>query len=129
MSSNAPLENSRAVTDLNSTYRWCLTGYAQISTVEILADDLSRFYSTPIINGLSDAYPLFRFLQIRPWYDWTEFHGNVSKIERRNREWLFLRPRPSFNCVLMIPKSDPRCRSASGHLCDVQLSSDEKLHA
>jgi hypothetical protein len=39
----------------------------------------------------------------------------------------FLVPGPSV-CILMIPESNPCCRSASGHLCDVQLPSDEKFH-
>ncbi|KLO17670.1 hypothetical protein SCHPADRAFT_900413 [Schizopora paradoxa] len=53
---------SRAVTMLESKYKWCLTG-------------------TPITNSLTDAYPLLRFLQIRPWYDWDEFNAHVARHE------------------------------------------------
>jgi hypothetical protein len=34
---------------------------------------------------------LFRFLKIRPWYDWTEFHSHITLIEKRNREFAFMR--------------------------------------
>ncbi|KII91157.1 hypothetical protein PLICRDRAFT_104830 [Plicaturopsis crispa FD-325 SS-3] len=57
--------SSRAVTELKATYRWCLTG-------------------TPIINSLSDTYPLIRFLRIRPWYDWKDFNTQVAIIEKKN---------------------------------------------
>ncbi|KAK0211484.1 SNF2 family N-terminal domain-containing protein [Armillaria fumosa] len=56
---------SRATTELRSLYRWCLTG-------------------TPIINSLSDVYGYLRFLKIRPWYDWKEFHGHVNLLEKKN---------------------------------------------
>ncbi|SJL12855.1 uncharacterized protein ARMOST_16287 [Armillaria ostoyae] len=56
---------SRATTDLQCIYRWCLTG-------------------TPIINSLSDVYGYLRFLRIRPWYDWKEFHGHVNLLEKKN---------------------------------------------
>lgn len=41
---------------------------------------------TPIVNTLSDAYGLFRFLRIRPWYDWEEFNGKIARVERKNRK-------------------------------------------
>lgn len=47
--------------------------------------------STPIINGLVDAYALFRFLRFRPWHDWQEFNGHVSRIEKKNRASTFAR--------------------------------------
>ena len=40
---------SNAVTYIEATYRWCLTG-------------------TPITNSLADCYAFMRFLEIRPWY-------------------------------------------------------------
>lgn len=51
---------SRAVTDLQSEHRWVLSG-------------------TPIINGLQDAYGMFRFLKVRPWYDLKEFQVSASQ--------------------------------------------------
>ncbi|KAF8804469.1 hypothetical protein BYT27DRAFT_7243611 [Phlegmacium glaucopus] len=56
---------SRACIDLRSIYRWCLTG-------------------TPIINSLSDVYGYLRFLKVRPWYDWAEFHPHVGLLEKKN---------------------------------------------
>ncbi|KAK0480890.1 SNF2 family N-terminal domain-containing protein [Armillaria novae-zelandiae] len=56
---------SRATTELRCLYRWCLTG-------------------TPIINSLSDVYGYLRFLKIRPWYDWKEFHDHVNLLEKKN---------------------------------------------
>ncbi|KAJ7484700.1 SNF2 superfamily protein [Mycena latifolia] len=55
---------SRAVTELSAIHRWCLT-------------------ATPIINSLVDVYGYLRFLKIRPWYDWTEFHGHVGRLEKK----------------------------------------------
>lgn len=57
---------SEAVDDLDSIYRWCLTG-------------------TPIINTTVDAYGLLRFLRLRPWYEWQEFNGSIGRHEKRNR--------------------------------------------
>jgi hypothetical protein len=49
---------------------------------------LIKLHSTPIVNALSDAYPLLRFLRIRPWYDWQEFNPYISRIEKKNRGFL-----------------------------------------
>ncbi len=51
----------------------------------ILISFPDRFCSTPIINSLSDVYGYLRFLRIRPWYDWKEFHGHVNLLEKKNR--------------------------------------------
>ncbi|KAJ7190933.1 SNF2 superfamily protein [Mycena pura] len=55
---------SRAVTELSSKLRWCLT-------------------ATPIVNGVVDVYGSLRFLKIRPWYDWTEFNHHVARLEKK----------------------------------------------
>ncbi|KAL0958396.1 hypothetical protein HGRIS_000537 [Hohenbuehelia grisea] len=60
---NKKTRTSRAVSELQATYRWCLTG-------------------TPIINGLSDVYPYFRFLRLRPWYDDAEFKAHIGSREK-----------------------------------------------
>src|ERR1700761_9204263 len=57
---------SRAVTELSSKLRWCLT-------------------ATPIVNGVVDVYGSLRFLKIRPWYDWTEFNPHVARLEKKQR--------------------------------------------
>lgn len=78
---------SRSVTDLDTTYRWCLTG-------------------TPIINGLVDAYALFRFLRFRPWYDWQEFNGHISIIEKKNPELASKRLQAIFTSIMLRRKKD-----------------------
>ncbi|OAX39929.1 hypothetical protein K503DRAFT_865031 [Rhizopogon vinicolor AM-OR11-026] len=78
---------SRSVTDLDSTYRWCLTG-------------------TPIINGLVDAYALFRFLRFRPWHDWQKFNGHVSIIEKKNPELASTRLQAIFTLIMLRRKKD-----------------------
>ncbi|TFY75227.1 hypothetical protein EWM64_g8785 [Hericium alpestre] len=78
---------SRAVTMLESTYRWVLTG-------------------TPIINGLTDAYALLRFLKIRPWYDWDEFHKQIGCHEKKNPKLASSRLQAIFAAVLLRRKKD-----------------------
>lgn len=68
--SHCMLGMSRAITDLNATYRWCLTG-------------------TPIVNSLADVYGLIRFLKIRPWYDWAHFQSKIGILEKKKRESSF----------------------------------------
>ena len=58
---------SQAVCSLQADLRWCLTG-------------------TPITNGVADAYGLLRFLRIRPWWDWSEFNGEIARYESKDRE-------------------------------------------
>lgn len=41
---------------------------------------------TPIVNSLSDVYGYIRFLKVRPWYDWSEFHGEIGKLEKKKRK-------------------------------------------
>lgn len=55
---------SRAVTELQATYRWCLTG-------------------TPVINSLTDVYPYLRFIRVRPWHDWTDFRLHIASLEKK----------------------------------------------
>ncbi|KAF8067663.1 SNF2 family N-terminal domain-containing protein [Lyophyllum atratum] len=61
---NRRTRTSRAVTSLQSTYRWCLTG-------------------TPIINSLVDIYGYVRFLKVRPWYDFKEFQHHIGALEKK----------------------------------------------
>ncbi|KAJ7336392.1 SNF2 superfamily protein [Mycena albidolilacea] len=73
---------SRAVTDLNAKYRWCLT-------------------ATPIVNNLSDVYGYLRFLRVRPWYDWKEFNDHVGKLEKKNPQLAVTRLQAILNLFLM----------------------------
>jgi SNF2 family DNA or RNA helicase len=51
---NKETQGSRAAHHLIATYRWCLTG-------------------TPMMNNVSELYPLIRFLKIRPYCDFKMF--------------------------------------------------------
>ncbi|KAI0313327.1 SNF2 family N-terminal domain-containing protein [Amylostereum chailletii] len=78
---------SRAVSKLTSTIRWALTG-------------------TPIVNGLADAYPILRFLQIRPWYDWKEFNDRIARIERKQPALAASRLQSIYRTVQLRRKKD-----------------------
>ncbi|OCH87359.1 hypothetical protein OBBRIDRAFT_796288 [Obba rivulosa] len=78
---------SRAVTKLEAKYRWCLTG-------------------TPIVNTLSDAYGLIRFLRIRPWYDWDEFNSKIARNERKNPQLAVERLQAIFRTMLIRRRKD-----------------------
>ncbi|GAA5916812.1 hypothetical protein JCM8208_004782 [Rhodotorula glutinis] len=56
---------SRAVTRLDALFRWALTG-------------------TPVTNSLADLFPLFRFLQLKPWYDWKDYNQSVVSYEKKH---------------------------------------------
>lgn len=92
---NKRTRGSRAVTKLESNYRWCLTG-------------------TPIINGLSDAYGLLRFLRIRPWYDWNDFNGHISRFERKQPVLATSRLQAIFATMLLRRKKDSAGRCWTG---------------
>ncbi|KAI0790352.1 SNF2 family N-terminal domain-containing protein [Abortiporus biennis] len=78
---------SRAVSELDAKYRWCLTG-------------------TPIINSLSDAYGLLRFLKIRPWYDWKEFNDRIALLEKKRPDLAATRLQSIFAVTLIRRKKD-----------------------
>ncbi|KAJ3999884.1 SNF2 superfamily protein [Lentinula boryana] len=80
---------SRAVTGLQCKYRWCLTG-------------------TPIINGLSDTYGYIRFLRIRPWYDFSEFHAQVGRLEKKNPQLAIIRLQTILNTFLLRRKKNSK---------------------
>ncbi|GJN91484.1 hypothetical protein Rhopal_004507-T1 [Rhodotorula paludigena] len=62
---NRATKISRAVTRVDSLFRWALTG-------------------TPITNSLSDLFGIFRYLQLKPWYDWSYYREQVVRFEKRN---------------------------------------------
>ncbi|KAG7091955.1 hypothetical protein E1B28_008344 [Marasmius oreades] len=78
---------SRAITDLSATYRWCLTG-------------------TPIINSLSDAYGVIRFLRVRPFYDWDEFNRHVARLEKKRPDLAVVKLQKIFDTFLLRRKKD-----------------------
>lgn len=51
---------------------------------------MSGVYRTPIYNALEDVYPYFRFLKLRPYYDWEIFRRNVlGSRHKRDRTYMF----------------------------------------
>ncbi len=64
---NKTTKVARAVAQLDGLLRWCLTG-------------------TPITNKLEDVFPMLRFLQIKPWYNWEEFRNRCVLGDRRANE-------------------------------------------
>jgi SNF2 family DNA or RNA helicase len=61
---NRTTRAAKAAFDLNSIYRWCLTG-------------------TPVMNTLGDLYPILHFLNISPQADPQEFRAHITKVEKR----------------------------------------------
>ncbi|GAA5838313.1 hypothetical protein JCM9279_003196 [Rhodotorula babjevae] len=55
---------SRAVTRLDALFRWALTG-------------------TPVTNSLADLFGIFRFLQLKPWYEWKRYSDSVVSYEKK----------------------------------------------
>jgi hypothetical protein len=96
---------SNAVVDLDSTYRWCLTGYTLALTQVFPPPDL-RFSRTPIINTLSDAFGLIRFLQLRPWDDWKEFNELIWRYEKRRPKLATDRLQTIFKTALLRRNKD-----------------------
>ncbi|KAL2150297.1 hypothetical protein VTH82DRAFT_7973 [Thermothelomyces myriococcoides] len=62
---NKDTQSSTAVHKINATYRWCLTG-------------------TPMMNGVSELYPLIRFLRIRPYSDFKTFQATFRGLSAKN---------------------------------------------
>ncbi|KAF9517774.1 hypothetical protein BS47DRAFT_1389493 [Hydnum rufescens UP504] len=78
---------SISVAELDSTYRWCLTG-------------------TPITNSLADSYAMFRFLRIRPWNDWTDFREQIYQWERRNPAYASRKLQAIWQVTMLRRKKD-----------------------
>ncbi|KAI0070755.1 hypothetical protein K474DRAFT_702536 [Panus rudis PR-1116 ss-1] len=84
---NRKTRASRAVSEIDAKYRWCLTG-------------------TPIINSLTDAYGLLRFLCVRPWYDWQEFYKHIGRDEKKDPRPSTIRLQAIFATMLLRRKKD-----------------------
>ncbi|KDQ60258.1 hypothetical protein JAAARDRAFT_205244 [Jaapia argillacea MUCL 33604] len=106
---------SRAVTHVNAKYRWCLTG-------------------TPIINGLCDAYPYLRFLQIRPWYEWEYFNSHIACYEKKNPSLATNKLQVVFASTLLRRKKDSmldgkrlvELPEKDVQLCKLEFSEEER---
>ncbi|KAF2139902.1 uncharacterized protein K452DRAFT_352212, partial [Aplosporella prunicola CBS 121167] len=56
---NRETKTSRAATELQSTYRWCMTG-------------------TPMMNKVEELFSLIRFLRIPPYHEWDRFRADIK---------------------------------------------------
>ncbi|GAA5958411.1 hypothetical protein JCM3765_007868 [Sporobolomyces pararoseus] len=61
---NRQTKMSRAVAGVDALFRWCLTG-------------------TPVTNSLADLFPLLRFIQLKPWYNWGDFREHIVAHEKK----------------------------------------------
>ena len=75
----------------NPTFRPCL---------------ICDYSSTPIINSLSDAYGLIRFLKLRPWNDWHEFNQLIGRNEKRRPKLATDRLQTIFKTTLLRRNKD-----------------------
>jgi hypothetical protein len=102
-----------------------LLGSFDKANTYILQVGLKRLYSTPIINGLVDVYGYLRFLKIRPWYDFTEFQGQIGRLEKKNRKSASAAMMGSLT-MYFFP-SPTGCYKAPGHYYYIPLAPNEKL--
>jgi len=64
------------------------------------------YSSTPIINTLSDAYGLIRFLKLRPWNDWHEFNELIGRNEKKRPKLATDRLQTIFKTTLLRRNKD-----------------------
>ncbi len=57
---------SKAATEIDASFRWCLTG-------------------TPIQNSMTDLFAMVRFLRIEPYNDWSFFNRRIVKPFAKGR--------------------------------------------
>ncbi|KAK4162003.1 ATP-dependent helicase ULS1 [Cladorrhinum sp. PSN259] len=62
---NKETQGSKGVSAILATYRWCLTG-------------------TPMMNSVSELFPLIRFLRIKPYCEVKEFQRAFKNLSARN---------------------------------------------
>jgi SNF2 family DNA or RNA helicase len=75
---------AKAVWDLDSVYKWCLTG-------------------TLIVNGLDDVFSQLKFLGNCPVSVWAEFRDRISSIQKRKPRLATTRMQVSID-GLPVPK-------------------------
>ncbi|KAK3335422.1 SNF2 family N-terminal domain-containing protein [Cercophora scortea] len=63
---NKDTQSSRGVHQIMATYRWCLTG-------------------TPMMNGVSELFPLIRFLRIKPYCDIKQFTKSFKSLTPKSK--------------------------------------------
>ncbi|CEQ38733.1 SPOSA6832_00205 [Sporobolomyces salmonicolor] len=90
---NRNTKTSRAVSHLDGLYRWALTG-------------------TPVTNSLADLYPLFRFLQLKPWYKWKDYREHVIIYEKREPDIAGRKAQAILRSCMLRRKKDSKLYDA-----------------
>ncbi|GAA5878832.1 hypothetical protein JCM1840_000729 [Sporobolomyces johnsonii] len=90
---NRSTKTSRAVSHLDGLYRWALTG-------------------TPVTNSLADLYPLFRFLQLKPWYKWGDYREHVITYEKREPDIAGRKAQAILRSCMLRRKKDSKLYDA-----------------
>ncbi|KAK1750232.1 ATP-dependent helicase ULS1 [Echria macrotheca] len=63
---NKDTQGSKAAHLINATYRWCLTG-------------------TPMMNGVTELFPLIRFLRIKPYCNQKKFNETFKGLTPKSK--------------------------------------------
>lgn len=78
-----------------------------MSPIWVLAPVLyAAISSTPIVNTLSDAYGLIRFLKFRPWNDWSQFNETIARNEKKRPKLATDRLQSIFKTTLLRRNKD-----------------------
>lgn len=91
---NKKAQTSLAVCQLQAVHRLCMTG-------------------TPLMNNVTELYPLIRFLHIKPYDDWNKFSEDIDRPIRR---WKAGMETPSMLRLQTLVKSLMLRRSKDSHL-------------
>ncbi|GAA5925394.1 hypothetical protein JCM10213_008780 [Rhodosporidiobolus nylandii] len=112
---NRNTQISKACCELDSIYRWALTG-------------------TPVTNSLADLYPLFRFLQLKPWYEWSHFRERITAFEKRAPNQAGKRAQAVLRTCMLRRKKDSKLdgkqlielKKKDVHLHEIEFSEEER---
>lgn len=80
--------------------------WVRFVSIRVFAPTDLKFSSTPIINTLSDAFALIRFLQLRPWNDWKEFNEYIGRYEKKRPKLATDRLQTIFKTTLLRRNKD-----------------------
>ena len=103
---NKSTKISRAVAQLDSLYRWALTG---TPITNQLGDGTSSWqYSIRSSLRLHTVFPLLRFLQIKPFYAWADFRNHVVVHEKKRPDLAGCKTQAILRTCLLRRKKDSK---------------------
>jgi len=59
-------------------------------------------------SSLSDLFPLFRFMQLKPWYDWSEFRQHIMTFEKKRPDLAGKRAQAILRACMLRRKKDSK---------------------